>query len=43
MEIISGTTQVTRRATYVFRHQEGRWLCTVDNSYGTDLLDSPAV
>lgn len=34
-----GTTQVTRRATYVFRQQEGRWLCTVDNSYGTDLLD----
>lgn len=38
-----GTTQFTRRATYVFRQQEGRWLCTVDNSYGTDLLDSPAV
>ena len=37
-----GTTQVTRRATYVFRRQEQRWLCTVDNSYGTDLLDSPA-
>ena len=37
-----GTTQVTRRATYVFRQQSGRWLCTVDNSYGTDLLDSPA-
>ena len=33
------TTQVTRRATYVFRQQAGRWLCTVDNSYGTDLLD----
>ena len=38
-----GTSQVTRRATYVFRQQEGRWLCTVDNSYGTDLLDTPAV
>lgn len=38
-----GTTQITRRATYVFRQQEGRWLCTVDNSYGTDLLDTPAV
>ncbi len=25
-----------------FRWQEQRWLCTVDNSYGTDLLDSPA-
>lgn len=29
----------TRRATYVFRHTpEDRWLCVVDNSYGTDLL-----
>lgn len=33
------STRVTRRATYVFRQQAGRWLCTVDNSYGTDLLD----
>lgn len=30
---------VTRRATYVFQKQGERWLCTVDNSYGTDLLD----
>lgn len=30
----------TRRATYVFRkHADGNWLCTVDNSYGTTLLD----
>jgi uncharacterized protein (TIGR02246 family) len=30
---------VTRRATYVFREEAGgRWACTVDNSYGTDLL-----
>ena len=30
----------TRRATYVFRQEgDGRWLCTIDNSYGTDLLD----
>ncbi|MBW9114705.1 SgcJ/EcaC family oxidoreductase [Rhizobium cauense] len=29
-----------RRATYVFRKTSGGgWLCTVDNSYGTDLLD----
>lgn len=28
-----------RRATYVFQKQGERWLCTVDNSYGTDLLD----
>lgn len=34
-----GITQVTRRATYVFQKQGERWLCTVDNSYGTDLLD----
>ena len=32
--------ETTRRATYVFRlHGDGRWLCTVDNSYGTSLLD----
>ncbi|WP_455425316.1 SgcJ/EcaC family oxidoreductase [Dryocola sp. LX212] len=36
-----GTTETTRRATYVFRHEaDGRWLCTVDNSYGTSLLDA---
>lgn len=29
-----------RRATYVFRQEaDGRWLCVIDNSYGTDLLD----
>ena len=29
-----------RRATYVFRRGlDGRWLCAVDNSYGTALLD----
>ena len=33
---------VTRRATYVFRQEaDGRWVCTVDNSYGTALLDYP--
>jgi len=30
-----------RRATYVFRRLEGRWLCVVDNSYGTELLVQP--
>ena len=31
---------VTRRATYVFRREaDGRWVCTVDNSYGTALLE----
>ena len=30
-----------RRATYVFRRgADGRWLCTIDNSYGTALLDA---
>lgn len=30
---------ITRRATYVFRLDDnGRWLCTIDNSYGTELL-----
>jgi ketosteroid isomerase-like protein len=29
-----------RRATYVFRKgEDGRWLCAIDNSYGTDLLN----
>ncbi|MDG0800004.1 YybH family protein [Pectobacterium polaris] len=30
----------TRRATYVFRKDaDGSWRCTIDNSYGTTLLD----
>lgn len=28
-----------RRATYVYRRVDGKWLCAVDNSYGTSLLD----
>ncbi|NHM30721.1 YybH family protein [Neobacillus terrae] len=28
-----------RRATYVFKKQNGQWLCAIDNSYGTDLLN----
>ncbi len=28
-----------RRATYVYRRVGGCWLCAVDNSYGTSLLD----
>ena len=31
---------VTRRATYVFKQVEGNWLCSIDNSYGTDLLSA---
>jgi len=35
-----GTVTTTRRATYVFRQEpDGGWLCTIDNSYGTTLLD----
>lgn len=31
---------VERRATYVFQNDPSQgWLCTVDNSYGTDVLD----
>ncbi|MCE3262377.1 MAG: hypothetical protein K0R43_1456 [Pseudoduganella sp.] len=34
---------IERRATYVFRLEaDGRWLCVVDNSYGTDLLSANA-
>jgi len=37
----NGTLQTTRRATYVFRQEsDDRWLCTIDNSYGTSLLDT---
>lgn len=29
-----------RRATYVFRkNPQGQWLCAIDNSYGTTLID----
>ncbi len=29
-----------RRATYVFRKDShGEWLCAIDNSYGTDLIN----
>lgn len=29
-----------RRATYVFKKdQQGEWLCAIDNSYGTDLIN----
>ncbi|WP_315707516.1 YybH family protein [Brenneria uluponensis] len=30
---------ITRKATYVFRkYDDEKWLCVIDNSYGTDLL-----
>lgn len=32
---------IKRRATYVFQKDPtGGWLCSIDNSYGTDLLDA---
>ena len=39
------TTSTSRHATYVFRKSlDGKWLCVIDNSYGTDLLkDDPVV
>lgn len=29
-----------RDATYVFKFIDGKWLCVIDNSYGTSLLKS---
>lgn len=39
--IYSGTeAPYERRATYVFRkHPDDGWLCVIDNSYGSDLVD----
>ncbi|UNP89482.1 SgcJ/EcaC family oxidoreductase [Aeromonas encheleia] len=35
-----GWIDENRRATYVFRKEaDGQWRCTIDNSYGTTLLD----
>ncbi len=30
---------MNRRATYIYRNIDGKWLCAIDNSYGTSLLD----
>lgn len=35
----SSDYSMDRRATYVYRKIDGKWLCAVDNSYGTSLLD----
>ena len=36
-----GMVETIRRATYVFRKEsDDRWLCTIDNSYGTSVLDA---
>jgi uncharacterized protein (TIGR02246 family) len=40
LDIEGQSEPIVRRATYVFRKSaDGRWLCAVDNSYGTSLLD----
>lgn len=40
LDVVDQDESITRRATYVFRRSEaGGWLCVVDNSYGTSLLD----
>jgi len=32
-------SSAVRRGTFVFRRSgDGRWLCAIDNSYGTDLI-----
>lgn len=28
-----------RRSIYVYKNINGKWLCAIDNSYGTSLLD----
>ena len=30
--------RMERRATYVYRRVDEKWLCAIDNSYGTSLL-----
>ena len=35
----SSEYSMDRRATYVYRKIDGKWLCAIDNSYGTTLLD----
>lgn len=40
-DIKNSEYSMERRATYVFRKNlSGEWLCAIDNSYGTDLIDS---
>ena len=35
----SSEFSMDRRATYVYRNVNGKWLCAIDNSYGTTVLD----
>lgn len=41
LDVEGQSETIARRATYVFRRSaEGQWLCLIDNSYGTSLLDA---
>lgn len=41
LDIEGQSETIARRATYVFRRSvDGCWLCVIDNSYGTSLLDA---
>ena len=35
----SSEFSMDRRATYVYRNVNEKWLCAIDNSYGTTVLD----
>ena len=39
--LISAPNQpkIERKATYVFVNKAGEWLCSIDNSYGHEILD----
>ena len=37
--LLDAEYSMDRRATYVYRRIGGKWLCAIDNSYGTTLLD----
>lgn len=40
-DIDGSRSSAVRHATYVFKKaDDGKWLCVIDNSYGTDLLDA---
>lgn len=30
--------EITRQATYVFTRDDGVWLCSIDNSYGHEII-----
>jgi len=43
-DIKDSECSMERKATYVFKkNSQGTWLCAIDNSYGTDLLEEKAL